>query len=112
LRSCAGLGLLESSAVFCSKHIGESKGLVDVGFLYVLGLVLVVFGVLVIVFAFRRSVSKDSKGSVRGAGVIIVGPVPIVFGTDKKSVRTVLLLSIALTLLFLVTMIVSYLLSR
>ena len=86
--------------------------MVDVGFLYVLGLVLVVFGVLVIVFAVRRSVSKDGKGSVRGAGVIIVGPVPIVFGTDKKSLRTVLLLSIALTLLLLVTMIVSYLLSR
>lgn len=84
----------------------------DVGFLYVLGLVLVIFGVLVIVFTVRRSVSKDGKGSVRGAGVIIVGPVPIVFGTDKKSVRTVLLLSIALTVLLLVAMIVSYLLSR
>lgn len=84
----------------------------DVGFLYVLGLVLVIFGVLVIVFAVRRFVSKDGKGSVRGAGVIIVGPVPIVFGTDKKSVRTVLLLSIALTVLLLVAMIVSYLLSR
>ena len=29
------------------------------------------------------------KGKVQGAGVIMIGPIPIIFGTDKKSVKTV-----------------------
>ncbi|NIQ06235.1 MAG: DUF131 domain-containing protein, partial [Candidatus Korarchaeota archaeon] len=40
----------------------------------------------------------------RGGGAVIIGPFPIVFGTDKESVRTLLLLSIALIVLLLVFM--------
>lgn len=80
---------------------------------YAFGLLLVVLGVLIIVFAvLRRSVLEEAKGSVRGGGVVIIGPIPIIFGTDKKSVKAVLLLSILLTVLLLVTIIVSYFLSR
>ncbi len=82
-------------------------------FLYVLGSLLVVFGILIILVAIvRRSFPKAGKTSVKAGGVIIVGPIPIVFGTDKKMVKTILTLSIALTALVLVTLIVSYLLSR
>ena len=82
-------------------------------FLYVLGTLLIVFGILIILVAVvRRSIPKPGKASVKAGGVIIVGPVPIVFGTDKKMVKTILALSIALTALVLVTLIVSYLLSR
>lgn len=82
-------------------------------FLYVLGTLLIVFGILIIlIVAVRRSIQKPGKASVKAGGVIIVGPIPIVFGTDKKMVKTILALSIALTALVLVTLIVSYLLSR
>jgi len=44
-----------------------------------------------------------SKGRrVRGGGVVIVGPVPIIFGTDKESVKVILVLSIVLIVLLLV----------
>jgi uncharacterized protein (TIGR00304 family) len=44
------------------------------------------------------------KGKVKGGGAIIIGPFPIVFGTDKESVKILLLLSIILIALLLVFM--------
>ena len=58
------------------------------------------------------SVSGAGKGKVKGGGAIIIGPVPIIFGADKKSLKSVLLLSLALTVTLLVVMIVYYLLLR
>jgi len=82
-------------------------------FLYVLGTLLVVFGILIIlVVAMRQSFPKSGKSSVKAGGVIIVGPIPIVFGTDRKIVKTLLALSVGLAALVLVTFIVFYLLSR
>jgi uncharacterized membrane protein len=43
---------------------------------------------------------------------VIIGPFPIIFGTDKESVRTLLLLSIILTILILFVMVFYYLVFR
>ena len=58
---------------------------------YALGIALVVVGVIVIVAAIILASmgGKAKKGKVHGAGVIMIGPIPIIFGTDKKSVKTV-----------------------
>jgi len=78
-----------------------------------LGLVLVFVGVAVIIIAaILLSVSGARKGKVKGGGAILIGPIPIVFGTDKKSLKTVLLLSLALTVMLVVAMVVYYLLLR
>ena len=47
------------------------------------------------------------KGRVKGGGVVIIGPIPVIFGTDKESVKIILLLSIALVILLLVFMLLS-----
>ena len=87
--------------------------MIDSAALYALGIALIFVGVLVIVVAVVLfSVSGTRKGKVKGGGAIIIGPVPIIFGTDKKSLKTVLLLSLALTVTLLVVMIVHYLLLR
>jgi len=78
-----------------------------------LGLVLVFVGVAVIIIAaILLSVSGARKGKVKGGGAILIGPIPIVFGTDKKSLKTVLMLSLALTVMLVVAMVVYYLLLR
>ena len=87
--------------------------MVDSAVLYTLGLVLVFVGVaLIIIAVVLLSVSGARKGKVKGGGVILIGPIPIVFGTDKKSLKTVLLLSLALTVMLVVAMVVYYLLLR
>jgi uncharacterized protein (TIGR00304 family) len=86
---------------------------IDAGALYALGIALVFVGVLIIIVAvILLFISGAKKGNVKGGGAIIIGPIPIIFGTDEKSLKTVLLLSLALTVLLVVAMIVYYLLLR
>ena len=71
---------------------------------------MVLAGVVIIAVAvFLLSVRGAGKGKVRGGGAVIIGPIPIIFGTDKKSLRTILVLSLVLTVLLLVVIIVQYL---
>jgi len=86
---------------------------IDSAALYALGIALIFVGVLIIVIAIILvSVSGGKKGKVKGGGAIIIGPIPIIFGTDKKSLKTVLLLSLALTVMLIVAMVLYYLLLR
>ena len=71
---------------------------------------MILAGVVIIAVAvFLLSVRGAGKGKVRGGGAVIIGPIPIIFGTDKKSLRTILVLSLVLTVLLLVVIIVQYL---
>ena len=85
----------------------------DLSVFYALGTVLVVAGIIVIVAAIALAAKGGSKkGKVRGAGVIMIGPVPIIFGTDKKSVKTVLALALVLTIVVLIIILFNYWLLR
>jgi uncharacterized protein (TIGR00304 family) len=76
---------------------------VDLAVFYASGFVLIVVGIIVIIMAILlASTRSGAKGKVKGAGVIMIGPVPIIFGTDQKSVKAVLALTIALIIVMLV----------
>lgn len=64
--------------------------------LIVVGFVIVFVAALLVLFASIRG-----KGKIRGGGAVIIGPFPIVFGTEKESVKLMLILSIALIALLL-----------
>jgi uncharacterized protein (TIGR00304 family) len=89
----------------------------DLGVFYAVGFALVIVGITLIVAAIVRASmrqrgekSKEGEGesNVRTAGVIMIGPIPIIFGTDKKSVKTVLVLALALSIVFLIILIIYY----
>jgi uncharacterized protein (TIGR00304 family) len=85
--------------------------LTDAGILYLAGIALIFIGIIIIIAAvFLLSVRSAGKGKVRGGGAVIIGPIPIIFGTDRKSLKTILLLSVALTILLIVVIIINYLL--
>ncbi len=73
----------------------------DATTLYTLGFTLVFLGILVIIIAVVLSSisTTKQKGKVRGGGAVIIGPIPIVFGTDEESLKTVLILAIILTVI-------------
>ncbi len=76
-----------------------------------IGIVLILIGFAVAFIAMILMVlssAKGGKGKVRGGGAVIIGPVPIIFGTDKESVRIILVLSIVLVALLLVFMLFSH----
>lgn len=66
-----------------------------------LGMLLVTAGLAVITVGIAQSLlhtrSAESETDVRAGGVILIGPIPIVFGTD----RSMVVLSIAGALLLL-----------
>lgn len=85
----------------------------DITDFYSLGVALVVVGIIIIVAVIvLTSIGGAKKGKVQGAGVIMIGPIPIIFGTDKKSVKTVVALALALTIVVLIITVVYYWLSR
>ena len=85
-----------------------SEQLWNIGIILILAGFLVTFIATVLLFltAFK------GKGKIKGGGAIIIGPFPIIFGTDKESVKILLLLSIILIALLLVFMAVSYLIFK
>jgi uncharacterized protein (TIGR00304 family) len=86
---------------------------VDLAVFYALGIALVIVGVVIIVAAIiLASTGGGKKGKVQAAGVIMIGPIPIIFGTDKKAVKTVLALALALTIIVLIIIVVNYWLLR
>jgi len=79
--------------------------------LYSLGVIMIFVGIIVILAAFVvLFLSSIKSGKIRGGGALIIGPIPIVFGTDKESVKTVLWLSITLTIILFAVFIILYLL--
>ena len=74
--------------------------------IFVIGLLLALAGFAVAILAFIFAILRSARGAgqVRGGGVVMIGPVPIVFGTDKQSARILVLLGIILmTVLLLFT---------
>ncbi len=74
--------------------------------LYTLGLGLVVVGIVIVIIAMVILYSRQSKCKTKtethAAGVIMIGPIPIIFGTDKKAVKQILILALSLVIVMLV----------
>ena len=79
-----------------------------------IGLTLIVVGfALVFIATILLSLRGSSgKGKVRAGGVVVIGPVPVVFGTDKQTVKVLLVLSIILVALLLIWLVISQSLFR
>jgi uncharacterized protein (TIGR00304 family) len=97
LTALVWLGLLKRKF-----HLSMEKKMMDASLLYSLGIILIAVGIIIVILAVLLSVGKAENVKVKGAGVIMIGPIPIIFGSDKKSVKTVLALALALTIAFIV----------
>ena len=71
--------------------------------LFNIGLLLALAGFALAIVAIFVAILRSAKGTgeVRGGGIVMIGPVPIVFGTDKGSVRILILLGIVLMIVML-----------
>lgn len=92
----------------------EPRPQMDTGTLWSFGLALIFIGtVVVIIAALLLSLSNvKGKGETRGGGAIIIGPVPIIFGTGEKSIKTILILSLVLTMLLLMVTVILHFTSK
>ena len=83
----------------------------DWSFLIVAGILLIMLGFFLITFGMMRSAQENEerdagqeteKRRVKGGGVVLIGPMPIVFGTDKKYALILMVLAIVLMLLAII----------
>ena len=63
------------------------------------GLFLIAAG-LVFVFASAFHGTRDEGGEVRGGAVVMIGPIPLVFGTDAKWASVAIALALVLMLVY------------
>jgi uncharacterized protein (TIGR00304 family) len=72
-------------------------------FLFNIGLLLALAGFALAIVAIFVAILRSARetGKVRGGGVVMMGPIPIVFGTDKESARMLILLAIVLMIVLL-----------
>jgi uncharacterized protein (TIGR00304 family) len=61
---------------------------------------------------FFKVARNAEEGETKAGGVIIIGPIPVVFGTDKETTKTVLILSLAFTIVLAIMTVVLYVISR
>ncbi|MGB9940765.1 TIGR00304 family membrane protein [Methanosarcina sp.] len=52
--------------------------------------------------------ATEAKSEIKAGGVIMLGPIPIIFGSDKESAKTAAILAIILMLLSLLILRVSF----
>ncbi len=78
--------------------------MVDVVFIGV-GIVLVGFLVIFLaaVMAGRSSQEGEKRAEVRGGGVVMIGPIPIIFGSDAKWASVAIVLAMALIVIALLS---------
>ncbi|MCE4605033.1 MAG: DUF131 domain-containing protein [Desulfurococcales archaeon] len=68
--------------------------------LVVAGIILVFLGVFLVFIGFLGKISQSSN--VEAGGVVIIGPLPIVFGSSSRITLVVLILAIILTILTII----------
>jgi uncharacterized protein (TIGR00304 family) len=80
----------------------------DWSFLITAGFMLIILGFFLVAFGIMHSAKEGGKGQetgeakVKGGGVILIGPVPVVFGTDKRYAMILMILATVLMLLAIV----------
>ncbi|MBC7114004.1 MAG: hypothetical protein PWR13_502 [Archaeoglobi archaeon] len=67
--------------------------------LFLLGFLLIILGFFIIFAAAlygAMSSSDEDEAEVRGGGIVMIGPFPIIFGTDASSVKLLMIMAIIL----------------
>ncbi|MDP6612566.1 MAG: DUF131 domain-containing protein [Candidatus Hydrothermarchaeota archaeon] len=64
--------------------------------IFTIGVVLIFLGVLLVIMGAFTSGFKAKDAEVRGGGVVLIGPFPIILGSDPQAAKTVIILAIIL----------------
>lgn len=62
--------------------------------IFALAMVMIIVGMLLIFISALSARDKEIEKRTEAGGIIILGPIPIAFGTSKKIVKSLLIISI------------------
>ena len=82
--------------------------IITLGFILVLaGVLLITIGMLSMAYhTICRSGAGEGETTVRGGGVIMIGPIPIIFGTDVGALKVVMILALLLMIVAVILLFV------
>jgi uncharacterized protein (TIGR00304 family) len=66
-----------------------------------LGLSLISIGFIIALLAMLLIILRGSRGRVKGGGIILIGPIPIIFGTDRRLIWFMILAAIIIIIIAL-----------
>ena len=75
--------------------------LVTIGIAVILGGILVVFLATFLGARSKETGEREARTDVKGGGVVLIGPIPVIFGSDARWASIAILLAIILVLLSL-----------
>lgn len=76
---------------------------------FITGFLLIIIGMLILFGGFFYSIYKSNyEKEVKGGGIIMIGPFPIIFGSDTDSLKFVSILAIILMVISIIFMILTY----
>jgi len=91
-----------------AERLASAQELVNLGFIIIfLGFAITLIAVFLMAIRGGRA-----GGKMKGGGAVLVGPIPIVFGTDRESMKIVLILAIVLTVILVAVTMVPWILLR
>jgi len=69
--------------------------------LFLVGYSLIFLGIIIIVLAMFMFVFKSIKGKTetKGGGIIFIGPIPVIFGTDVRIAKWLIIFALIITLI-------------
>lgn len=76
--------------------------------LTIIGFILIFIGFMIIFIGTLIYALKQSRGEVKGGGVILIGPIPIVWGTSLKIVLALTIISILILMILAVFLMVGW----
>ena len=69
--------------------------------LALLGMALLIVGFALVAIALVLAIARAGRGEFRGGGVLLIGPLPIVVGTDEEVVKWAIALTVVAMAFFL-----------
>ena len=76
------------------------------------GFFLIFLGVMIIFLAIIMFIFKSIKGKAeaKGGGIIFIGPIPIIFGTDIRITKWLIIAALIITLILLFSIVMFHML--
>lgn len=95
--------IISSMKVYLKLRPYSSNSMEPTDIFSYVGITLIILGIAIIIIAFLLLVFRGIEGAekVKGGGIILIGPFPIVFGTDKETMKILLLFAIILVVVLI-----------
>jgi len=69
---------------------------------YIIGFIMIIIGILIIFLGVIITFIKAKpRGGIEGGGLILIGPFPIIFGTNSKILKLLIALMITMMLILI-----------